>query len=77
MQIKDFFASNKDPEIVEVEWLLERFRNWRKVELESSDWTQLSDSPIAGLKWVEYRQTLRDLPSLKNFADAELPVKPN
>lgn len=76
MKVKDYFANEKDPEIVETEWLLERFRNWRKVELESSDWTQLSDSPAAVSNWATYRQFLRDLPSSSDFANAEVPVQP-
>lgn len=39
-------------------------KQWRKNELVSSDWTQLSDSPLSNKEaWATYRQELRDLPS--------------
>lgn len=76
MKIKDFFTVEKDPEIVPIEHFFERFRNWRKNELNQSDWTQLPDSVCDKLKWAEYRQVLRDLPAQSNFENLELPVKP-
>jgi hypothetical protein len=76
MKVKDYFASDKDPVIVEVEWLLERYRNWRKYELTTTDWTQLPDAPVDTVAYATYRQALRDLPSVQDFANVELPIKP-
>ncbi len=76
MKINEFFNSKNDPEEVPLDYWLERFRNWRDEELKKSDWTQLPDAPVDQTAWATYRQALRDLPSVKNFADAELPNKP-
>lgn len=76
MKIKDFFASQLDPAEVPTDWWLERFRNWRISELFATDWTQLPDSSADSAQWVIYRQTLRDLPTVKDFANAELPTRP-
>lgn len=45
------------------EQLWEQIRNWRKVELAASDWTQVADSTADKAAWATYRQALRDLPS--------------
>lgn len=76
MKISEFFAGHRDPEEVPTNWWLERFRNWRKEELNFSDWTQLPDSGANKQLWAEYRQALRDLPAVKDFANAELPQRP-
>lgn len=76
MKIKEFFAAERDPEIVPEEYFFERFRNWRAVELSKSDWTQLPDVTTNREAWAEYRQALRDLPSSKDFVNAILPIKP-
>jgi hypothetical protein len=79
MKIKNVFYYEKyDPPQNEIslEWWLERFRNWRKIELEESDWTQLPDAPGNAQAWAIYRQQLRDLPSVDDFANAELPTRP-
>lgn len=79
MKIKDFFYTENDKlekETITTDWWLERFRNWRADELLSTDYTQLTDSPNDKLLWANYRQALRDLPSLTDFANADLPTKP-
>lgn len=59
------------------EWLLERFRNWREIELKNTDWTQLPDAPVDKVAWAKYRQALRDFPSnINNSSNTELPIKP-
>lgn len=73
MTIKDKFTSPKDPEIIPEDWFLERYRNWRAEELKNTDWTQLPDAPVDVTAYAKYRQALRDLPSVKDFANAELP----
>jgi hypothetical protein len=77
MKIKEFFISEKDSEDIPLEWLFERFRNWRINQLISTDWTQLPDAPVNKEQWASYRQILRDLPSKQNFADLEIPSSPS
>ena len=50
----------------------------RNVLLQSSDWTQLPDVPIATKKlWATYRQTLRDIPSQPGYPlEVAWPVQP-
>lgn len=52
----------------------------RNEKLWASDWTQLSDVPIAGWKkteWTDYRQELRDIPQdFPNPGDVIWPVEP-
>lgn len=46
-------------------------RSERNQMLDSSDWTQMPDSPLSASKkaeWATYRQTLRDLPSQEWFS---------
>lgn len=76
MKIKIYFAAVKDSEEVPVEYWFERYRNWRAEELKATDWTQLPDAPVDAVAWATYRQALRDLPAKKNFADVELPTRP-
>jgi hypothetical protein len=55
----------------------EQIRLWRDAELAKSDWTQLSDSPVAKAAWATYRQALRDLPAQGGKAEeASFPSKP-
>jgi len=61
---------------IPTEFWLERFRNWRAIELSQSDWTQLPDSPADKTSWAEYRQALRDLPAAQDFANADVPSRP-
>ena len=76
MKVKDKFASNLDPAEVPEDWWLERYRHWRANELKSNDWTQLDDSPAIAADWAAYRQSLRDLPELPDFANVEVPEAP-
>ena len=76
MTIAQMFRSEKDPETIPVDWLLERFRLWRKSELVSTDFTQLPDSPADSEAFANYRQQLRDLPATKDFANARMPERP-
>lgn len=46
---------------------LDQLRTRRNEKLQESDWTQLADSPLSEeqkQRWRDYRQALRDLPSL-------------
>ena len=79
MKIKDFFYSQMDTlekDDIPVDWWLERFRNWRAVELINTDWTQLSDAPVDSQSFANYRSILRHLPQDEDFANAEIPVRP-
>ena len=76
MTIEQFFRGQRDPETIPTEWFLERFRNWRAIELASTDWTQLPDAPTDAAAYAVYRHALRDLTKAKDFASAELPVRP-
>ncbi len=53
----------------------------RNEKLWASDWTQLSDVPIAGWKkteWTDYRQELRDIPQdFPNPNDVIWPTEPD
>jgi hypothetical protein len=44
-----------------------RVRAERNVRLAACDWTQLADAPVDSLVWANYRQALRDVPSLDGF----------
>ena len=49
-----------------------RLKIIRNNRLESSDWTQATDSPLSDSKkaeWVTYRQALRDLPT--SYSDSD------
>lgn len=79
MKIQDVFYSSLDEKAISEipsEWWLERFRNWRTIELQKTDWTQLPDATVDKTLWATYRQALRDLPAVKDFANAELPTRP-
>lgn len=55
----------------------EQIRLWRAVELKTTDWTQVDDSPVDKSSWATYRQKLRDLPTTFELADdVILPVRP-
>lgn len=80
MKIKDKFYSPFDKlekKDIPIDYWFERYRNWRANELNSSDWTQLTDSPATASTWATYRQALRDLPAVADFANAEVPTAPN
>jgi len=73
----DILRSDLDPDTIPDEWILERVRNWRNVELIKSDWTQVEDSPVDKAAWATYRQALRDLPaSNTDPRQIELPTQP-
>jgi hypothetical protein len=73
----DILKSDLDPATIPDEWVLERVRNWRNVELIKSDWTQVQDSPVDKAAWATYRQALRDLPtSNADPRQIELPAQP-
>ncbi|NBV36971.1 MAG: hypothetical protein EBR94_06855 [Bacteroidetes bacterium] len=76
MKISEMFASPFDVENVPNDWWLERYRKWRTEELLNCDWTQLTDAPVDSAAWATYRQELRDLTKVKDFANAELPERP-
>lgn len=59
--------------------ILEEIREARNGILKDTDWTQLEDSQVDKLAWAEYRQALRDLPSLvteENIDGFEFPNPP-
>jgi hypothetical protein len=73
----EVLRSDRDPETIPDEWVLERVRNWRNVELVKSDWTQVDDSPVDKDAWATYRQALRDLPASNDDPQKiVLPVAP-
>ena len=56
----------------------EGLRLYRNYLLESSDWTQLVDSKVDKQKWAEYRQKLRDLPSVyTDIREVVVPGEPS
>lgn len=73
----EVLKSDRDPATIPDEWVLERVRNWRNVELIKSDWTQVEDSPVDKAAWATYRQALRDLPASNvDPQKIELPTAP-
>lgn len=71
MKIKDYFIADE----AELGYV-KLFRDWRYLELAQTDWTQLPDASVNSTAWATYRQALRDLPAVKDFANAELPTRP-
>jgi hypothetical protein len=54
-----------------------QIRAWRNAQLNSTDWTQLADSPLDKEAWATYRQALRDLPAQGGQAEAAIfPIAP-
>ena len=54
-------------------------RRFRDKDLQSSDWTILDDSPLdnaSKIKWQEYRQKLRDVPTQSDPDNISWPSKP-
>ena len=68
----------KDARVLADKWV--NVRRYRNVDLVSSDWTILDDSPLdnaSKIKWQEYRQKLRDVPADNADVDnISWPVKP-
>lgn len=59
------------------DYLIERIRNWRNVELTATDWTQLPDAPGDKAAYATYRQELRDLMGQSEDARAFIfPTRP-
>jgi hypothetical protein len=52
------------------------YRNYLKILLINSDWTQLPDSPADKQAWATYRQALRDLNHHPDWPNVELPDTP-
>jgi len=80
MKIKEMFSSIKYENMTADEITtayFAKFRDWRTTELQKSDYTQLSDSPVTASDWAIYRQALRDLPAVADFANAEVPEAPH
>jgi hypothetical protein len=62
----------------------DELRVTRNAMLNSTDWTQLADAPLASavkLDWQTYRKSLRDLPSYYpheiNLNNVVFPIKPS
>lgn len=63
--------------IIDSQWA--NIRSRRNIELNESDWTQLSDSPLTAEKKEEfrvYRQSLRDITTQLNPFSIEWPTPP-
>lgn len=79
MKIKEMFSSlkyeNMTADEINAAYFV-KFRYWRAMELQKSDYTQLGDSPVTVSDWATYRQALRDLPAVADFANAEVPEAP-
>lgn len=61
------------------EQILNNIREQRNFLLSECDWTQLSDCKLSEQKkneWIEYRQALRDFPSLVDLNNIVYPTKP-
>jgi len=53
----------------------EILRNLRNSMLQSCDWTDLPNAPLTEeekILWQQYRQQLRDFPSVVNYAEIDL-----
>lgn len=69
-KIVDGEATEYTPDVMPI------LRNVRDGYLQSSDWTQMADSPLSSSKkteWATYRQALRDLPTT-NSATEEIDI---
>lgn len=58
---------------------LNLIREARNNALKDTDWTQIPDSTVDKQAWADYRQALRDLPSLvteENIDSLEFPLPP-
>lgn len=82
MKLIDFLPTQDNYRAVSSEDLdtkiWKRIRNWRNVELDKSDWTQLPDAKTDKDAWLIYRQWLRDLPNNnENPRTIELKPKPD
>lgn len=65
---------NPEPEPIAPEVLV---RAERYELLETSDWTQVNDSPVDKSAWATYRQLLRDVPQQSGFPNTiSWPEKP-
>jgi len=63
MNYSNFIQPYEDETMISSEVLIERIKVWRRIELTSCDWTQLSDVNLANKwDWAVYRQALRDMP---------------
>ena len=65
-------------EIIEQKKIADAWDNFtvrRNQLLQSTDWTQVPDSPVSAAPWAVYRQELRDLPTAT--ADPREVVWPN
>ena len=64
MNYKDCIPPTIDEAVLNNEDIKQFVRAWRTNQLNSSDWTQLSDVTIDNkVEWTVYRQELRDMPS--------------
>lgn len=77
MNWTNFVSMIETADDVPNDYLIERIRNWRNVELAATDWTQLSDAPADKAAYAIYRQELRDLLAQSEDARAFIfPIKP-
>ena len=67
-----------NPDQRQLEQEAEEVREQRDALLKDSDWTQVSDAPVADAQaWKDYRQALRDVPEQEGFpTDINWPTKP-
>lgn len=73
-----------DDMVVEITDIWTHARARRDFRLETSDWTQMPDSPLSDEKkaeWAQYRKALRDIPQTYStavkLADIIFPDKPS
>jgi hypothetical protein len=74
-QLVDGYADSRQQDAIDQAWI--DFREYRRILLLESDWTQAADSPLSDAKkaeWATYRQQLRDLPA--NTTDPANPTWP-
>jgi hypothetical protein len=68
------YTDGIEPIPVPDDYVWERLRLKRNALLAASDWTQVADAPVDTQAWAEYRQALRDIPSVTD--DPRLAVWP-
>lgn len=70
---QDLYQDEPQPYTTQEKW--DQVRGQRNGFLSSSDWTQLSDSPVNSSAWATYRQELRDIP--QTFSTPESVIWPS
>ena len=72
---QDLYQNEPEPYTTQEKW--DQVRSQRNGLLSSSDWTQLSDSPVDSSAWATFRQELRDIPQTFSTPESVVwPAKP-